>query len=48
MHTLRHARTTAALGEPDRTLTPRAGLQLVAELDRALGIADSLDAASVS
>jgi Transposase DDE domain group 1 len=44
VHTLRPARTAIALGEPDRSLTPRAGLHLVAELDRVLGIAATLDA----
>ena len=43
MKTLRRCRPLVTLGDPDPTLTPRAGLRLVAELDRALGIATTLD-----
>ena len=43
MTTLRHRPPSVALGEPDPTLTPRAGLHLVAEVDRALGVVDTLD-----
>lgn len=44
MQTIRHHRTAVTLGDPDPTLTPRAGLHLVAELDRVLGIVATIDA----
>jgi len=45
VHTIRGSRASIALGEADPALTPRAGLHLVAELDRVLGIAATLDEA---
>lgn len=43
MTTLRRPRPRVALGVPDPTFTPRAGLHLVAELDRSLGVIATLD-----
>jgi hypothetical protein len=40
---LRPHRPTIALGDPDPSLTPRAGLRLVAEVDRVLGLVASID-----
>jgi hypothetical protein len=42
--TLRGSCSPVTLGEPDPTLTPRAGLHLVAEIDRVLGVVATLDA----
>jgi hypothetical protein len=41
--TLRRCQPPVTLGAPDPTLTPRAGLCLVAEVDRVLGVAATLD-----
>ena len=41
---IRRSRPRATLGRPDPKLTPRAGLHLVAEVDRALGVSAALDA----
>jgi hypothetical protein len=43
VHTIRRNRPVVALGDPDPTLTPRAGLHLVAELDRILSVRATLD-----
>ncbi|MGH9295875.1 MAG: transposase, partial [Acidimicrobiales bacterium] len=43
MKTLRRCAPAVTLGEPDPSLTPRAGLHLVAEVDRVLGVAATLD-----
>lgn len=43
MRTLRHPSPRVALGPADPSLTPRAGLRFVAELDRALGIVTAID-----
>lgn len=43
MRTLRHRRPHVALGDADPSLTPRAGLRLVAEVDRILGVVASID-----
>jgi hypothetical protein len=42
--TLRHRRPSVALGDPDPSLTPRAGLHLVAEVDRILSVTGAIDA----
>lgn len=44
MKTIRQSRSRVTLGEADPTLTPRAGLHLVAQVDRILGVASTLDA----
>lgn len=44
MKKIRPSRPRVTLGRSDPNLTPRAGLHLVAEVDRALGIAATLDA----
>lgn len=44
MRILRRCRRRVALGAADGSLTPRAGLHLLAELDRVLGLAARLDA----
>jgi hypothetical protein len=41
--TILDGRRRVVLGEGDRALTPRAGLHLVAEVDRILGVAVTLD-----
>ena len=43
MHTIRRNRPVVAVGDPNPTLTPRAGLHLVAELDRILSVRATLD-----
>ncbi len=43
MQRIRPSRPVVALGEPDPTLTPRAGLHLVAELDRILSVRATID-----
>jgi hypothetical protein len=43
VRTIRRCRTRVTLGEADPTLTPRAGLHFVAELDRILAITSTLD-----
>ena len=43
MKTLRRCRPAVTLGAPDPSLTPRAGLRLVAEVDRVLSVAATLD-----
>ncbi len=43
MKNIRCSRPRATLGRPDPKLTPRAGLHLVAEVDRVLGVAATLD-----
>lgn len=45
MQTIRRSAPRVTLGDADPTLTPRAGLHLVAEVDRVLGIASGLDTA---
>lgn len=44
MQRIRRSRLRVTLGPADPNLTPRAGLRLVAELDRVLGITASIDA----
>ncbi len=43
MKNIRRSRPRATLGRPDPKLTPRAGLHLVAEVERVLGVAATLD-----
>ncbi len=43
MRRIRRSLPRVTLGEADPNLTPRAGLRLVAELDRVLGVAPALD-----
>lgn len=43
MKKIRRARPGVKLGAPDPSLTPRAGLRLVAEVDRILSVAATLD-----
>ena len=45
MRRIRRSRPRVTLGESDPNLTPRAGLRLVGELDRVLGLTPTLDAA---
>jgi hypothetical protein len=41
--TIRHKRTQVVVGADDPSLTPDAGLVLVAEVDRILGVAGAID-----
>jgi hypothetical protein len=43
VRTLRQSRPRVALGDADPSLTPRAGLKLVAEVDRVLGVVTTID-----
>lgn len=43
MKTIRHKRTPVTVGLDDPTLTPNGGLMLVAEVDRILGVASTID-----
>jgi hypothetical protein len=43
--TIRHSSSKFVLGDPDPSVTPTAGVVLVAEVDRVLGVAATIDAA---